>query len=323
MKYLFFDLECSNCYGGIGKVCEFGAILTDDKFNIISKFDIPMSPGKKSGGFDKSIYKRDPDFDWAYSWDYYYRCNEFPKFYQRIKELLEDGDTKVFGYAVDNDIRYLSQTCERYDLEPIQFDVYDVRLIKKDYKKGKQEIRGLKGACLELCDFMEILSLTPHLARDDAKMTMMVLRAICNNLYVSIEDIIELCPNSKLNSKEYMEGYLYRKEDKILHPEKYVRKSKTHPKDECQVAWGEFYRQYDDSVKNNNVVTISSRLKEDMSILNSVIDTIKQKEYIASDKINNSNYLIVLDEDDKKRMENIFKYPYNGTIVLLNEFIRV
>ena len=47
MKYLFFDLECSNCYGGVGKVCEFGAVITDEHFNILKEISIPMSPGKK------------------------------------------------------------------------------------------------------------------------------------------------------------------------------------------------------------------------------------------------------------------------------------
>ena len=49
MKYLFFDIECSNCHGGIGKMCEFGYVLTDENFNIISQDDIPMSPGKEIG----------------------------------------------------------------------------------------------------------------------------------------------------------------------------------------------------------------------------------------------------------------------------------
>lgn len=29
MNYLFFDIECSNCFGGRGKICEFGYMLTN------------------------------------------------------------------------------------------------------------------------------------------------------------------------------------------------------------------------------------------------------------------------------------------------------
>jgi hypothetical protein len=46
MKYLFFDVECYNCHNGIGKICEFGYILTDENFKILAKDDIPMSPGR-------------------------------------------------------------------------------------------------------------------------------------------------------------------------------------------------------------------------------------------------------------------------------------
>lgn len=321
MKYLFFDLECSNCYGGVGKVCEFGAVLTDESFNVIDEISIPMSPGKKCG-FDKTIYKRDPNFNWAYSFDYYYSCPEFPKYYRDIKKLMEDKDTLVFGYAVDNDIRYLFDSCKRYGLDPIEYNVFDIKLIRESYSKEKHEIRGLQGVCIELCDFAEIMSLTPHLAKDDAKMTMMALKAMCSNLEMNVLETIELCPNVKYNSKLYIDGYLFRKEDKKLHPEKYCRFRKTHPKSECQVAWGEFYKEYEQIKEDSKgkVVTISSKLKEDMNTLNSVIGAIKKKNLVASDRISDSNYLVVLDEIDKKRMEGIFKHPYNGTIVLLNDF---
>lgn len=49
MKYLFFDIECSNCFNKIGKICEFGYVLCDENLSILKKGDIPMSPGKGAG----------------------------------------------------------------------------------------------------------------------------------------------------------------------------------------------------------------------------------------------------------------------------------
>ena len=46
MKYLFFDIECSNCFNGIGKMCEFGYVLTDESLRVMKSGEIPMSPGK-------------------------------------------------------------------------------------------------------------------------------------------------------------------------------------------------------------------------------------------------------------------------------------
>ena len=40
MRYLFFDIECSE-----GKsMCSFGYVLTDEKFRILEKDDILMNP---------------------------------------------------------------------------------------------------------------------------------------------------------------------------------------------------------------------------------------------------------------------------------------
>ena len=49
MKYLFFDIECSNCFQGVGKMCEFGYVLTDENLVVMKTGDIPMSPGKGRG----------------------------------------------------------------------------------------------------------------------------------------------------------------------------------------------------------------------------------------------------------------------------------
>ena len=46
MKYLFFGVECSNCHNRIGKLCEFGYVLTDENVKILAKDNLPMSPGR-------------------------------------------------------------------------------------------------------------------------------------------------------------------------------------------------------------------------------------------------------------------------------------
>ena len=45
MKYLFFDIECANCFDRKGKIFSFGYVLTDEKFNVIEpREDILVSP---------------------------------------------------------------------------------------------------------------------------------------------------------------------------------------------------------------------------------------------------------------------------------------
>ena len=43
-SYLFFDIECANCFNGEGKMCSFGYVLTDADFNILDSQDLVMNP---------------------------------------------------------------------------------------------------------------------------------------------------------------------------------------------------------------------------------------------------------------------------------------
>ena len=135
MKYLFFDIECSNCFGDNPKICEFGYTIVDENFKLITKNDIPMSPGKNNhtNRFDLGVYKRDPKFEWAYDFDYYFSQPEFPEYYEKIKRLLTDEDTIVLGYSLSNDIHYLNRTMIKYDLDILNYDSFDVQKMVKRY----------------------------------------------------------------------------------------------------------------------------------------------------------------------------------------------
>ena len=46
-KYLFFDCEFATSKGGEEKICEFGYVLVDDRFNVIYKGNIVINPNIK------------------------------------------------------------------------------------------------------------------------------------------------------------------------------------------------------------------------------------------------------------------------------------
>ena len=326
MKILFFDLECSNCYGGNGKVCEFGAVLVDEKFNIIREYDVPMSPGKsRECRFDMSFIDRSGGYAWAYDIDYYLSCPEFNYYYQTIKNLIEDEDTLVFGYAVDNDIRYLSSSIQRYHLNQLSYRAYDLQPIIKKYTKEKLQVGGLNAAFINFYGQKALNNLTPHLSRDDAKMTMLIVKKICENLEVGIKDLLELCPNCFYDSIQYLEEYKQRKAEREAHPELHKR-GKTHPKSECQVKWGDFYRSHLEKLEDINsigrIVTISSKIKEDEEVLDNTIERISELDLVAYDRISGSDYIVVQDEDDKNRLLGMLKHPYGGQIIIYKDFLK-
>lgn len=321
MKYLFFDIECSNCFGGKNKICEIGYVLTDENFNILLTNDIPMSPGdKRNRGdrFDTSIYKREPGFEWAYDFDYYFECPKFPYYYKQLKKLFEDEETMVFGYSVDNDVRYLDSEFTRYGLDPFRFNACDIQKIMKYYSEKKERFMGLQDAFKKLCPVTEFIRLEPHLSRDDAYMSMRVLQEMLKNLEMSVEDLLEICPDTMFNANEYLQHYHERKEEK----EK-IRASRKKIPSENQVLWGDFYRSDLEKLESESsigkICTISKVIKEDKDILLDVIDFIKRENFVANDRISGSDFIIVLDEEDKERMASLLRHPFNGKYILYDE----
>ncbi len=208
MRYLFFDIECSNCFDGIGKMCEFGYTLTDEEFNIIAKQEFPMSPGK---GKNNRFHLRDrlkglDDIVLAYDESYYYEQPEFPYFYEKIRKLLSAEGTLCFGWAISNDIQFLYGTCKRYGKEPISFDYIDVQRIADMYFKLKTQ-SGLKDVCERLHGKSKMMDIQEHLSSDDAKMTMMVLRAIAKKEGLSSKELLDKLESEKRNSSQVAERF--------------------------------------------------------------------------------------------------------------------
>ena len=76
MKYLFFDIECANSFDGVGKICEFGYVLTDENLNVIKQGIHLINP--------------DAEFDW-----YVFYLNESPrgpKRYTHISQVWRQQD---------------------------------------------------------------------------------------------------------------------------------------------------------------------------------------------------------------------------------------
>lgn len=317
MKYLFFDIECSNCFGGKNKICEFGYVITDEKFNVIRKGDIPMSPGDKnnrSDRFDVSIYKREPGFQWAYDFDYYFSCKKFPAHYERIKKLFEDEDTMVFGYSVGNDARYLDSEFQRYKLNPFKYKVCDIQIIMKYYSEKREKFMGLKDAFIKLCSYDEYIGLHPHLSRDDAYMTMRILQEMLKNLQLSLNDIIELCSDSYFDANEYLNKYHEKKRIKE------ITKKKTNPAQKLlRDFYGKYLEKLEDEESLGRFCSISSKLKDSENNVKDAIKYIEANNLIPIDSIGKSNYLLVENESDKVRLLNMFKYPFEGKFILIDE----
>ncbi|MBO5327816.1 MAG: hypothetical protein J6B04_01430, partial [Clostridia bacterium] len=92
MKLVFFDIECASVYKYTAKICAFGYVVCDEKFNILEKRDILINP---KGKFHLTDSKGQKGLVLPYEYSSFKAQPEFPAVYDQIKELLEDKNAVV------------------------------------------------------------------------------------------------------------------------------------------------------------------------------------------------------------------------------------
>ena len=211
MDYLFFDIEC--CDGN--HICSFGYVIIDEKFRVLDKQDILINPEKT---FKLGRAGFDPEIELAYKQEIFYSQKTFPEFYAGIKKLLNKKDRVLFGHNSGCDINFLLIACNRYDLKNINIKVYDTQKIYKLYKKDKN-VCSLHKILDELK--INVPKLEEHKSCDDAEMTMLIVKKMCQEENLTINDFIN-------KYKIYVEtttGCINRKKAKMIRRERSKRYS--------------------------------------------------------------------------------------------------
>lgn len=196
-SYLFFDIECANCFDGIGKMCSFGYVLTDRYFKVLDSDDVVMNPECE---FDWYLFSSKNKCPLAYSKDYFRAQRNFESYYKPIKKLLEEVDRTVIGFASQNDVGFVVSACERYNLPAINFSSYDIAKILESDKQNKMKLA-------EWCEFygIDISKIKAHKSKDDAMMTMLLAKAFCEEKNIELQELIEKNKGIKLSVEKYLE----------------------------------------------------------------------------------------------------------------------
>ena len=180
MRYLFYDVECSNCFNGEGKICSFGYVITDEDFNVLEKNDLVMNPASR---FYLRRKEGRPEIELAYSEEYFRAQPKFDKFYEKIKYMLEEPDQIVMGHSILNDVKHLAYQCKRYKFPCINYRFGDSQLI---YKKFVQHGSGSQVGLARICEEFDIHPEHLHRSDDDAWATMEFVKIICKQKHVSL-----------------------------------------------------------------------------------------------------------------------------------------
>ena len=200
MRYLFFDIECANCFG-TAKICSFGYVLTRMDFTVIKKEDIVINPRSK---FYKPPDKHNPGavIEPAYPREVYRLAPEFPAVYQRIRDLLCDPEHIVIGHAPQNDAKFLLQTCARYKLPTFDYRFYDNQALYASFADPDAKL-GLES----VCETLGIPVLHTHCSMDDAYMTMRTAAALAKREKTSLPELFATRP---CTCWRVLSGYLMR-----------------------------------------------------------------------------------------------------------------
>lgn len=198
-SYLFFDIECANCFGGVGKMCSFGYVLVNEDWEILDEDDVVMNPEAE---FDWYLFDPKHGCKLAYSKDYFRSKRNFESYYGAIKKLMEASGRKILGFSVKNDMGFLQSACERYGLPSINYAAYDVATIidnANNVKNGK----GLKEWCENYN--VKLDGVQSHKSSDDAKMTMLLFKAFCEADGGTADSVIEKNKGIKLSVEKFLE----------------------------------------------------------------------------------------------------------------------
>ncbi len=175
MKYLFYDCECANSFDKISKICSIGYCLCDTDFNLINKEDIIVNP---EAPFDYHLYNKKSDVQLSYTKKEFYNAPTYKEHYKKIEKLFT-SDVIVFGFSLDNDIKFILDANKRYNLLDFNFKYLDVQTIYRLFS-NEENNTSLDKALLELG--VDIRNEVLHKSDDDAYMTMLLLKEIMQRL---------------------------------------------------------------------------------------------------------------------------------------------
>lgn len=194
MKYLFFDLEFAASPQSGKKICEFGYVLVNEKFELIERLNLLINPNIELNEWDNYVVNK----ILTRSYLIYLQQPSFECFFEQIKKLFKKCDY-IFGYSILNDVTGINDELKRYSLPPLEYDFYDVQQI---YSKniGVDQQFSLATA---LDHFKIQREERLHDAETDAFHTMKVFQEILEITKLSVADLLISCSDAKDKCHDY------------------------------------------------------------------------------------------------------------------------
>jgi len=182
-SFVFFDCECANVFDGVGKICSLGYVITDDELNVIESEDVVMNPECE---FDWYLFGAKSECKLAYSKDYFRIKPNWAAYYKDIKKMFTAGNRYILGFAVSGDVGFVNSACERYNEDYINLRAFDLEpLLEQIYGERKKLVQWAEFFGVNVAKFQT------HKSVDDAMMTMLCMKKVCEQQNKSVEQILK------------------------------------------------------------------------------------------------------------------------------------
>lgn len=127
MEYLVIDTESCTGRANDGSLCSIGYAVCDENLNVLKQEDVLINPLPKRFFIgDKKNFKR-TGIEFAYTIEEFRKAPRFNNLYAKIKELFK-GRT-VLGFSMSNDVKYLNDACDKFELPRIEYKYYDIQFV--------------------------------------------------------------------------------------------------------------------------------------------------------------------------------------------------
>lgn len=297
MKLVFFDIECAGVHKTYAKICAFGYVVCDEKFNILEKEDILINP---KGRFELTDRKGEKGLVLPYEYADFKKYPSFPMVYDRIKHLLEDKNSYILGHAVLNDVKYLNLETRRFKLPSFNFTFSDSQLIFMTHVDDFSHQSGLEHIANTLG-----VEFTPHRAVDDAYATMKIIEAMCNAHNCTFPELIKklnIAPGkienyqiSRPQSKGFKRFNAQKKEARAERSQKRIKFFNNLSRKRVNKKGGTL---------KDKTITFSRAIEDDIVISIPLVDKIYAAGGKYSQKLDSCNLYVAAEDDTTARTKD-------------------
>lgn len=188
MRYAYIDIEASEGRS----ICSIGYVVADEEFNILERDDILINPEATFRTAPYGRKKSDRGIVLAYPPATFRKNPNFKRAYPTVRALLERDDATIMGFSHLNDIRYLHRAAKRYKLEPPTYSFFEIQDFYCKAVANSPESLSLERILAKLDISFDGYAL--HKSVDDAEMSMLIFRKICETSGLSPSETLAKYP---------------------------------------------------------------------------------------------------------------------------------